>query len=127
MWDCFNVHDLSRELDNNKGVTRVLVHSARGVELVQAVRDAASVVELDVQEVLKGVHELTAGAEPNPKRTAFFSDAKAMDGYQLFSKWYPDSARVKAERFVRHAAERLGIYDSLKRAAKRLVKGYRHG
>lgn len=53
-------------------------------------------------------------------------DIAAM-GAGAFDRWFPDDARVKAERAVRFAVERAGIYDQVKRAAKRVLRGYRRG
>ena len=34
-------------------------------------------------------------------------DVAHMDGDKLMNKWFPDSVKVKAERFARHACEKL--------------------
>lgn len=35
IWDCFEVYQYSKELDNDKGVTEVLVHSAKAEEIIE--------------------------------------------------------------------------------------------
>ena len=49
------------------------------------------------------------------------ADVANLDGEELMNKWFPDSAKVKAERFARHACEKLGIYDQAKRLVKKAV------
>ena len=64
---------------------------------------------------------MVASVKANPRREACMADVAEMDGPSLVAKWFPDSGRVKAERLARQTLERLGIYDQVKRAAKKVL------
>lgn len=121
MWDCFEVHKFCKEMDNNKGVTRALAHSEKGRELIQLAQSDCTVHEVDPDLLCQGVKEMTSSVPINPKRTAFFEDASSMESKEFFDRWFPDGMKVKAQRFGRHALEKLGIYRPVKRFVKKLL------
>lgn len=121
-WDCFDVERLAREFDNNRGVTRVLVHSDAGQRILEASRAYACIKEIDVNLAVEGVREMTQPVRMNPKRAEFMDDAVAMCGSELFDAWFPRTARVRIERLVRLMANRLGVYDQVKNFAKRFAR-----
>ena len=57
IWDCFNVSDLTKELDETKGATRMLIHTKRGQEIFNEIRDRFYVVDADVKTVAVGITE----------------------------------------------------------------------
>lgn len=120
-WDFFDVYRLDKSFDDNRGVTRILVHDESGEELVKRISKYARVAEIDADAACEGVRELTKSVGMNPRRDAFMADVATMDGKQLMVKWFPDTTKVKAERFARHVCEKLGVYDQMKRAVKKLI------
>lgn len=126
LWDFFDVYRMDKSFDDNRGVTRMLCHTEKGAMLAGAVADYARVSEVDADAACAGMREMVHPAERDARRDDFMADIAAL-GADAFDKWLPDSPRVKAERAVRLVAERLGVYDEVKRAAKRLIKGCRRG
>lgn len=120
-WDFFDVYRLSKEFDDNRGVTRVLVQSEAGQELLDRAARYVKVEEVDADAIVEGAREMVSSVKANPRREAFMADVAEMDGPSLVAKWFPDSGRVKAERLARQTLERLGIYDQVKRAAKKVL------
>lgn len=86
IWDCFEVYQYSKELDNDKGVTKVLVHSAKAKKIMKAIEDDAYIKEVGVDKLIAGVHELTAQPKNNPRRTAFFEDLDRLSPKECFDK-----------------------------------------
>lgn len=121
-WDFFDVYRLDKSFDDNRGVTRVLVHNESGQELVECISKYARVAEVDADAACEGVRELIKSVGMNPRRDAFMADVATMDGKQLMEKWFPDTPKVKAERFARHVCEKLGIYDQAKRLVKKAIR-----
>lgn len=121
-WDFFDVYRLSKEFDDNRGVTRVLIQSDEGQELLDRASSYARMKEIDVEAAVEGVRELTKSVKLNPRRDEFMADVANLDGEELMNKWFPDSGKVKAERFARHTCEKLGIYDPMKRLVKKIIK-----
>ena len=124
IWDCFHVGRFSKELDNDKGATRLLVHSLKGQQVLDVVSSDMSVISVPVQTIIDGAKELSESVAPNERREVFFSDAKTLDGYDLFEKYFPETAKVKLKRVIRMTAFRLGIYSVAKKTFVRLTGKY---
>lgn len=122
MWDCFDVYRFDKSFDDNRGVTRVLVHSERGQVLVDASLENIRVQEIDVDSAIAGVREMAASVSRNPRRGAFFADLEEQTPDDVFGNWFAETPLVRAERGMRHAAENLGVYSQVKRLAKKLVR-----
>ena len=101
-------------------MTRVLCHTETGAALVADASAYARVAEIDADAACENAREMVASVPASKKRDAFMVDVAEL-GADAFDKWLPDTARVKAERAARLAAERLGVYDQAKRLAKRVM------
>lgn len=124
IWDCFHVGRFSKELDNDKGATRVLIHTDKGRKVFDGIKSEFVFVEVDPEELVAGSNEMKESVAPNVKRTEFFSDASWLDGTKLFEKYFPETIRVKAEHFVRMACYKLGLYAVAKKVYVRLTHKY---
>lgn len=122
LWDCFNIYQFSETLDNNRGATKVLIHSSEGEKLFAAAQDRLKVVEVTSDKLVEDVKEMFSSVPYNPLRDSFLADAATMEDVPFFHKYFPDTVRVKGERFIRLACEKLGIYSTAKRMAKKLLK-----
>jgi len=120
IWDCFDVYRLDKSFDDNRGVTRILTQSARGEEIVAKLK-SCRVKEIPAEKAVEKVNELVSSVPSNPARAQFFKDLNEMEAGAFFKKWFPDSFKVKTERFIRHSTERLGIYRPLKRLARKIL------
>lgn len=121
LWDCFDVGRFSRELDDNRGATRVLVQSAKGQAMVDAARLRAKVVEIDADRAVEGVREMFFSVPKPAEWEAFATDVRELDGHTLFEKWFPDTYATKFERWARLVSTRLGVYDHAKKIAKKVL------
>lgn len=121
LWDCFDPSAYSKAFDDNRGATRALAHTSAGAAAVSAARDRARVLEIGPGEAVAGMEQMTVPTPANPGREEFMSDVCSRPGSEVMSEWFPDAARVKAERLARHVLERLGVYNRAKRLAKRVL------
>lgn len=124
IWDCFHVGRFSKELDNDKGATRVLVHTEKGRKIFDAIKSNFHYIQATPETVVAGAEEMQKSVAPNGRRQAFFKDANRMDGTELFHKYFPDTFRVKAEHYVRLACYKLGIYSTVKKLYVRVTHKY---
>ncbi len=120
IWDCFDVYKFSREFDNDKGVTRVLVQSPLGERVMSNLDKSARIVKIDTDAALEGVHEMFHSVELNPSRDEFFEDLNNLSTQECFDKYFPITLRSKLERWVRMTMNRLGLYAVAKRVFKAL-------
>ncbi|MGM9699022.1 MAG: Coenzyme F420 hydrogenase/dehydrogenase, beta subunit C-terminal domain [Prevotella sp.] len=124
IWDCFDVGKFSKELDNDKGVTRALVHSEKGRQIWEEIKAFGISEEIDANAAVEGVKEMVKSVEMNPRRADFFHDLNTMTADECFRKYFPVTMRHRAEKFVRLWSARLGLYKVLKGMFK-MVNGGR--
>lgn len=124
IWDCFHVGRFSKELDNDKGATRVLVHTEKGQMVFKEICSDFRFVEAKPEELIAGTMEMEKSPIPNEKRSVFLQDAAALSGTELFDKYFPDTFRVKAEHMVRLTCYKLGIYSVMKKLFVKLTGKY---
>ena len=122
IWDCFNVYKFSKDFDDNRGATRILVHTSKGTEIITSLHKACRIREIGAEDAIKGVKELVCSVPVNAGRRAFFEDANKMECRQFFDKWFPLSAKVRLEYAVRVSCEKLGIYRPVKRIMKKAFR-----
>ena len=124
IWDCFQVGRFSKELDNDKGATRMLVHSEKGSRVLEDVKRELRIVPVDVDLIIKSANELKESVAPNACREAFFTDARELGGEMLFEKYFPVTIQVRVKHFIRMTCMKLGIYGLAKKVYVRLSRKY---
>ena len=122
IWDCYPVYAFDKKLDDDKGTSRVLIHTDKGREIFEQIRHRCRVLEVDPDRLTQGVREMFYSVETNPRREEFFEDAACMEAQSLFNKYFPINARVKLERTARRVCYRTGVYAVAKRAARKILK-----
>lgn len=114
----------SKELDNDKGATRVLVHTEKGRKVFNAIKNDLSYIKVKPEDVVAGAKEIVESVAPNENRNKFFEDANRLNGEQLFQKYFPETFKEKAEHLIRLACYKLGIYSVAKKLFVRLTHKY---
>lgn len=122
MWDCFNVRDYYPSWDDGEGVTRVLVHSQKGVNLINKIEKYAEVIPVSPDAIVKNVKEMQESPDQNPRRQLFMEDVIGMDGRALFEKYFPIKTKHKLKHIARVVLAKTGLYNVIKYGI-RSVKG----
>ncbi len=122
IWDCFPVYAFDKKLDDNKGTSRMLIHSEKGRRIFEEIRQRCRVLEADPDRLVGNFREMFHSVDHNPRREEFFEDLACMEAQSLFDKYFPMTARVKLERTVRRVCYRTGLYSLGKRAARKILK-----
>lgn len=124
IWDCFDVDKFSKKLDNDKGVTRVLVHSNKGGIILKESDCELEILEINPDKAVEGVKEMFHSVSVNSKREAFFTDINMLDTEICFRKYFPITFRHHLEKQVRLWTVRLGLYNQMKKLFK-MINGNR--
>ncbi len=122
IWDCFDVNKFSKELDNDKGVTRALAHSEKGKAIMGHLVSYANVLIINVESAVDGVKELVTPAIENPKRDDFFKDLNEFGFEHTVEKYFPITLKSRLERQIRRIAFKSGLYLRIIRFYKK-IKG----
>ena len=115
-WDCYNVFQYDKKMDDNKGTSHLMIHSNKGLEIMKELSKYLAFFEVDSERAVKSEPAMTECAKPSDIRQPFF------DLYQsnknVFDTYFKDTSRVKIERFLRHALSKIGVYKTVKRLLK---------
>ena len=121
IWDCFSVYNFEKKMDDDKGTTRILVHSEKGIEVMEEAEKYALCKEVSPDGLVKGVEQMFGSVGMNKKREKFFYDAQQMNGKALFEKYYPLTSKVRIKTQVRKILLETGLY----RFAKKILNKMR--
>lgn len=122
IWDCYPVYEFNKAMDDDKGTTRLLIHSDKGREIFEEIKQGLVWSAVNPNKLTYGVKEMFHSVPVPVNRSGFMEDAAVMEDGDLFKKWFPETVKVKMERTIRIALIRLGIYASAKRIAKALLR-----
>lgn len=115
IWDCFNVHKYSKQMNDDKGTTRMLVHTYKGRSIFEQIKQYVKYVKLKPDEMVLGVKEMFESMKPNIRRSEFMIDLNILDVETLFDKYFPYTFRIMAERRIRLIMCKIGIYGYIKK------------
>lgn len=122
IWDCFVVENFSRDLNDNKGTTRLLIHSNNGEKIFNEIKEKYMYKAVDVDVLVTDVKEMYRSVSENKNRKNFFEDINYLEEYKFFNKYFPDTIRVKLERNIRENLVKLGIYNKIKKLIKKILR-----
>lgn len=115
IWDCFSVCDFNKKMDDDKGTTKVLIHSEKGKNVFEDIKDTVKWMEVSSEKLVEGVKEMTQSVKMNERREQFFLDLNSMNADELFKKYFPNNTKSKLERIIRLLCYKLGIYSLAKK------------
>lgn len=124
IWDCFQVGRYSKNLDNDKGATRILIHSDKGCKIFEKIKTDFQYIETAPESIMDTAKEMKESVLPNKRRKQFFEDANQLSGTELFEKYFPSTLKTKAEHFIRISCYKLGIYSVAKKVYVKLTGKY---
>lgn len=120
IWDCFSVYDFDKEMDDDRGTTRILCHTEKGEVVVREMEQYAKCRKVSPDKLVAGVKEMMESVKMNPMREAFFTDAKRLSGTKLFVKYYPITWKVKIKTWIRKVFLLTGIYGTVKKCLNKM-------
>lgn len=118
IWDCFNINEIDKSFDDDKGTTRLLIQSEKGEKIIHEL-DNVRLKELDIAIATKKVKEMTNSVSYNSKREEFFNDINNED---FIDKYFPINVKTKINSLVRKVLSVTGLYSSVKSLAKKILK-----
>ena len=122
IWDCFVVDNFDKNLDDDKGTSRILINTEKGKKIFEEIKKNFNFTEVETQSLVKNVKEMLHSVETNEKRTQFFKELNKMNESDFFRKWFPDTIKVKIERTVRVTMAKTGVYKCIKKLAKKILR-----
>lgn len=116
-WDCYNIYQYNKKLDDNIGTSHLMVHSQKGISVLNEMKEYINVFEVNSERAVSSEPAMTECAVPDEKRAAFFKMYKT--DKNVFEYFFQDTKKVKIERFLRSSLSQVGIYKYIKRIVKK--------
>jgi len=115
-WDCYNVYKYNKNLDDNLGTSHLMVHTSKGIEILNTLKKELSFFEVDVDQAVVSEPAMTQCSVQSDMRDSFFTEFES--GNNVFTSFFQETPRVKAERLLRSGLSRIGLYKYVKRMMK---------
>lgn len=117
IWDCFNIGDLDKSFNDDRGTTRVLSQSEKGEKIIKSLNNS-NIKEIEISKAIFKVKEMEHSVRYNSKRTKFFSDIKED---KFIEKYFPINIKTKMHSFIRKFLSITGTYTIVKKVAKKIA------
>ncbi|MCD7892368.1 MAG: polysaccharide pyruvyl transferase family protein [Erysipelotrichaceae bacterium] len=122
IWDCFNVEKFNKNLDDDIGTTRVLCNTSKGLEMINKLSEIHTCKEIEMDKALEDFNAIFSNVRYNKKRKEFIEDMNKLEPEKLFNKYFPDTYKIKTERFLRKMLLKTGQYKKVITFGKKIRK-----
>lgn len=121
MFDCYAFTELTRQRDDNKGYSSVIIQSEKGGALFDQIRDQLTVIPVDVDKLVQlNGWMVYLSAPPHPKRDAFYRLAAECSIERAMEQISPITAKDHVIENVKGMCNRLGLIQMAKKLRKRM-------
>lgn len=90
--DCWGIGEQNLTLNDDKGLSAVLIHSERARLIWNMIQDKMAFQEYPARELMKGNWALEHTPKKNPEREKFFDEIENKDFKNVFIKYFGDEA-----------------------------------
>ena len=124
MWDCLEPANFDKRFDNNRGVTRVLVHTDKGIKIISELKKYGEFKIIDAEKAVENVKEMVCSVEYNSKRDSFFENLNnsAENPEKVFKEHFPITPSIKIKVFMRKIMIKLHVHGFVRRILKAIKK-----
>ncbi len=120
IWDCFEVDKYSKDFDDDKGTTRILLNSNKAIALFDKIKDKHKTKEVDVNNLISNFHQMFNPIKYNSKRTDFFKDLNNDQTNKVLNKYFSIGMKNRIEKYSRLFLIKIGLYKPLIRIGKKI-------
>lgn len=105
--DFWGIDNVAPEMNDNKGISLVIVRSEKGKELFAGISERLTVKSVSYEDgVRENKAEYQAYPKP-PRRDSFFNDMRKMSFAELSQKYLRESPKTKVKRIVKSVIKKL--------------------
>lgn len=122
IWDCFDVDKYDTSFDDDKGTTRVLINSDKGMNLFDKIKNKHKVKEVTTEELVSNFHQMFNSIKYNNRRSDFFEDLNNLSFEQVMNKYFPNNLKCKIEKYGRVILIKMGAYKKIIKIGKKIRK-----
>lgn len=122
LFDCWGVNNFQKEMDDDKGTTSVLIHSAKGQNVFKEISDKIECVQVDFERLKKDSGNMLEGRiKMNPLRDDFFKDAANFTIPEMVKKYTPLTMKKRCIQTVKPLLNKFKVLHLIKRKIGKLL------
>ncbi len=114
IWDCFNVYSFDKNFDESIGTTRVLIHTEKGKQIFEAIKEKFYYKKLEADIAVKDVREMRESPKEHIRKAEFYSDMEKLTMQELLDKYYPITFKIRIKRRARLILNSMGLDKTVK-------------
>lgn len=114
IWDCFITGLIAKDFDDDKGTTRVLIHTQKGNNIFEKIKDNFKYKNIGSDLLTKNVREMFYSVRINDKREVFMKDIVILNTEDFIEKYFKDNFKIKLKSNIRKLLCTLKLYKLLK-------------
>ncbi|MCH5342818.1 MAG: Coenzyme F420 hydrogenase/dehydrogenase, beta subunit C-terminal domain [Acetatifactor sp.] len=85
--DCWGYRKIAPEMDDNKGLSSVVIHTEKGRQLFFRVKEQVVYKEANLEDILKYNRNYNTSAAMGEQRAEFWADYNRLSKKEVFEKW----------------------------------------
>ena len=121
IWDCFNINELDKSFDDDKGTTRILVQSEKGQNIINKLENS-KIEEINLNKAISKVREMTKSVKYNSNREKFFKELNENTNEDIFEKYFPINIKTRLNSGIRKFLSTIGLYSAIKSFTKKVIR-----
>ena len=119
IWDCFPTYKYDKNWNEDAGTTRILIHTEKGKDLFQKIRNNFMVMELPVDEAISGVKEMALSPKENECKASFFNELEQRGIDAAIQKYFHETSKVRIKKDIRLFLNQHGLDKAVKHVLKK--------
>lgn len=116
--DFWGIENLFPEMDDDKGISLVLIHTGKGQQTFDKLKDKLCFLPVNTEKALKGNSAMTCSAVPHKQRTKFFAMLDILP-FDVLARRYA-KPKYTAKGMAVALLHKIGMYKAAKQLYKRL-------
>lgn len=85
--DFWGINEVNKEFNDEKGISAILIHSAKGKELFDKIKDKIEYTKANINDIIKHNSCICISTKYNEKREEFFEDLEYKDFEDIIQKY----------------------------------------
>lgn len=117
--DLWGVQNIAPEFDDEKGTSLVLIHSEKGLDILNRVKDNCFLKQINFDDAIKFNPSYYKSAQKPVERDIFYTDINTMNFEQIQKKYCKPTKRkliTRIKRFIKRIIKKLFLHKKTKQS-----------
>lgn len=119
--DFWGINDIYPDIDDDKGISLVIVHSIKGSNLFEKLKTNMFCIEVNIDNAIKYNKSMIISVKNNIERNKFFSELLNYDYIEtLIEKYSKDTFKEKLKKYLKVILLKFGIFNFIKTTLRKI-------